>query len=104
MDTPFYTSSITQVKGGKTGNVNYKWTMGPSMMMELRGSATYTPQLTGATHPDGFTNNFLPAEYRNYLGNNDVPDIAVSFMSGTPYAQAGRSRQPNPRRPCFQEP
>ena len=54
MDTPLYTSSISQVKGGKTGNLNYSWTTGPTMLVDLRASATYTPQLNGARHPDGF--------------------------------------------------
>jgi outer membrane receptor protein involved in Fe transport len=89
MDTPLYTSNITQVKGGKSANLNYNWTMGPTMIMELRGSVTNTPQLSGAKHPDGFTNDFLPAVYRDYLGDNDTPQIAVSFMGATPYAQAG---------------
>jgi len=89
MDTPLYTSNITQVKGGTSANLNYNWTMGPTMIMELRGSVTNTPQLTGAKHPDGFTNDFLPAVYRDYLGDNDTPQIAVSFMGATPYAQAG---------------
>jgi hypothetical protein len=89
MDTPLYTSTISQVNGGKTGNVNYTWTLGPSTLIDLKASATYTPTLTGATHPDDFSNSFLPAEYRNYLANNDVPNIAVTFMGGTPYAQAG---------------
>lgn len=89
MDTPLYTSNISKVEGGKTGNINYTWTMGPSMLLDIRASATYTPSLTGAAHPDDFSNSFLPAEYRNYLAPNDVPTIAVTFMSGTPYAQAG---------------
>ena len=89
MDTPLYTSSISKVEGGKTGNINYTWTVGPSTLVDLRASATYTPTLTGATHPDDFSNSFLPAEYRDYLAGNDVPNIAVTFMSGTPYAQAG---------------
>ena len=72
--------------------------------MDLRASATYTPQLTGATHPDDFSNSFLPAEYRDYLADNDVPNIANTFMSGTPYAQAGSlSDTSNPRLACFQE-
>ena len=37
------------------------------MLMDLRASGTYTPRLTGATHPDDFSNSFLPAEYRDYL-------------------------------------
>ena len=77
MDTPLYTSSITKVEGGKTGNVNYTWTLSPTMLMDMRASATYTPRLTGATHADDFSNSFLPAEYRDYLANNDVPGIAV---------------------------
>jgi Carboxypeptidase regulatory-like domain/TonB dependent receptor len=89
MDTPLYTSSITKVEGGKTGNVNYTWTMGPSTLVDFRASATYTPRLTGATHPDDFSNSFLPAEYRAYLAGNDIPNIANTFMSGTAYAQAG---------------
>src|SRR5262249_24898776 len=89
MDTPLYTSSITQIHGGKNGNLNYSWTVSPTMLVDLRASATYTPLLTGAKHPDGFSNGFLPAVYRNYLGDNDVPNIANTFMSGTPYAQAG---------------
>ena len=89
MDTPLYTSSISKVEGGKTGNVNYTWTMSPTMLMDLRASATYTPRLTGAAHADDFSNSFLPKEYRDYLSSNDVPGIAVTFMSGTPYAQAG---------------
>jgi hypothetical protein len=89
MDTPLYTSSISQVNGGKTGNVNYTWTLGPTTLLDLRGSATYTPSLTGAEHPDDFSNAFLPAEYRQYLAGNDVPNIANTFMGGTPYAQAG---------------
>jgi hypothetical protein len=89
MDTPLYTSSVTKVEGGKTGNVNYTWTVGPSTLVDFRASATYTPRLTGATHPDDFSNSFLPAEYRAYLSNNDVPNIANTFMSGTAYAQAG---------------
>ena len=83
MDTPLYTSNISQVKGGKSGNLNYTWTLGPTMLVDLRASATYTPQLTGAKHPDGFKNDFLPAIYREYLGDSDVPTIANSFMSGT---------------------
>ena len=55
----------------------------------MRASATYTPRLTGATHPHDLSNSFLPAEYRDYLANNAVPNIANTFMSGTPYAQAG---------------
>ncbi len=89
MDTPLYTSNISQVKGGRSGNLNYTWTLGPTMLMDLRASVTYTPQLTGAKHPEGFTNDFLPAVYREFLGDNDTPTIANSFMSGTPYAQAG---------------
>lgn len=89
MDTPLYTSNVTKVEGGKTGNLNYTWTLGPSTLVDLRASATYTPRLTGAVHPDDFSNSFLPAEYRDYLKNNDVPNIAVTFMGGTPYAQAG---------------
>jgi Carboxypeptidase regulatory-like domain len=89
MDTPLYTSSIAKVEGGKTGNVNYTWTLSPTMLMDLRASATYTPRLTGATHAGDFSNSFLPAEYRPYLASNDVPGIANTFMSGTPYAQAG---------------
>ena len=65
MDTPLYTSSISKVNGGKTGNVNYTWTLGPTMLVDLRASGTYTPSLTGATHPSDFSNSFLPAEYRN---------------------------------------
>ncbi len=89
MDTPLYTSSIAKVEGGKTGNVNYTWTLSPTMLMDVRASGTYTPRLTGAKHADDFSNSFLPKEYRDYLANNDVPGIAVTFMSGTPYAQAG---------------
>ena len=89
MNTPLYTSSITKVEGGKTGNINYTWTIGPSMLLDLRASGTYTPRLTGAKHPDDFSNSFLPAEYRAYLQSNDVPNIANTFMSGTAYAQAG---------------
>lgn len=89
MDTPLYTSSIAQINGGKTGNVNYTWTLGPSTLLDLKASGTFTPSLTGAKHPDSFSNSFLPAEYRNYLAGNDVPNIAVTFMGGTPYAQAG---------------
>ena len=89
MDTPLYTSNISKVEGGKTGNVNYTWTIGNSTLLDLRASGTYTPSLTGAAHPDDFSNSFLPAEYRAYLAGNDVPTIAVTFMSGTPYAQAG---------------
>ena len=89
MDTPLYTSSIAKIDGGKTGNVNYTWTLGPATLLDLKASATYTPSLIGATHPDDFSNSFLPAEYRDYLANNDVPNIANTFMGGTPYAQAG---------------
>ncbi|MEO8679135.1 MAG: TonB-dependent receptor [Vicinamibacterales bacterium] len=89
MDTPLYTSTISEVKGGKTGNVNYTWTLGPTTLMDLRASGTYTPTLTGAAHPSDFSNSFLPAQYRDYLANNDVPTIANTFMGGTPYAQAG---------------
>jgi hypothetical protein len=35
-----------------------------------------------------FNNSFLPSIYRQYLGTNDVPNIAVTFMSGTAYGQA----------------
>jgi hypothetical protein len=89
MDTPLYVSNISKVEGGKTGNVNYTWTLGPTTLVDLRASGTYTPRLTGATHPDDFSNSFLPAEYREYLKGNDVPNMAVTFMGGTPYAQAG---------------
>src|SRR5262245_54523527 len=89
MDTPLYTSSISQTHGGKNGNLNYTWAASPTMVVDLRASATYTPLLTGAQHPDGFKNTFLPAVYRNYLGDNDVPNIANTFMSGNAYAQAG---------------
>ena len=89
MDTPLYTSSISKVNGGKTANINYTWTLGPSTLVDIKASGTYTPTLTGATHPDDFSNSFLPAEYRSYLSSNDVPNIAVTFMGGTPYAQAG---------------
>ena len=90
METPLYTSNITQVKGGKTGNLNYTWTVNPTTLVEMRASATYTPLLTGATHADDFKNDFLPAVYRNYLGDNGMPQIAVSFMGATPYAQASQ--------------
>jgi hypothetical protein len=93
MDTPLYTSNISKVEGGKTGNVNYTWTLGPSTLLDLRASATYTPTLTGATHPSDFSNSFLPKEYAAYLAKNDVPNIAVTFMGGTPYAQAGSKSQ-----------
>ncbi len=89
MDTPLYTSNVIQTKGGKTGNLNYSWTASPTMVVDMRASATYTPLLTGAQHPDGFSNSFLPAVYRNYLADNDVPQIANTFMSGTAYAQPG---------------
>ncbi|ODS59287.1 MAG: hypothetical protein ABS36_02225 [Acidobacteria bacterium SCN 69-37] len=89
MDTPLYTSSLNQVKGGKSGNVNYSWTPGSTTVIEMRASATYTPNFSGNTHPADFKNSFLPDVYRNYLGDNDTPQIAVTFMSGTPYAQAG---------------
>jgi hypothetical protein len=89
MDTPLYTSTISQVKGGKTGNLSYTWTLGPSTLLDFKASGTYTPSLTGAKHPDDFSNSFLPAEYRAYLANNDVPNIANTFMSGTAIAQAG---------------
>ena len=89
MDTPLYTSSVSKVEGGKTGNVNYTWTIGSSTLVDIKASGTYTPTLTGATHPDDFSNSFLPAQYRDYLAPNDVPNIAVTFMGGTPYAQAG---------------
>ena len=83
METPLYTSNITQVKGGKTGNVNYTWTVGPTTLLEVRASSTYTPQLTGATHAEDFKNDFLPSAYRDYLAPNDTPQIAVSFMGAT---------------------
>lgn len=89
MDTPLYTSSVSRVNGAKTGNLNYTWALTPTTLLELRSSAAYTPQVTGAQHAEDFSNAFLPAVYRDYLAANDVPTIANTFMGGTPYAQAG---------------
>jgi hypothetical protein len=89
MDSPLFTSSVTRVEGGKTGNVTYTWTVSPTMILDVRASATYSPQLTGNAHASDFKNTFLPDVYRDYLGDNNTPQIAVSFMSGNPYAQAG---------------
>ena len=36
------------------------------------------------------SNSFLPAIYRNYLGDNDVPNIANTFMSGTAVCSGGQ--------------
>ena len=60
METPLYTSSVTEVNGGKTGNVSYIWTASPTMIVDVRASATYTPNLSGTSHGAGFTNDFLP--------------------------------------------
>jgi hypothetical protein len=89
MDTPLYTSNISRVEGGKAGNVNYTWTMGPTTVLDVRASATYSPQVTGASHKDDFKNSFMPAMYPNYIGEKNMPAVNVTFMSGTPYAQAG---------------
>ena len=85
--------------------MNYTWTLGPSMLMDLRASATYTPQLTGATHPDEFTNNFLPAEYRNYLGQQRRSGHCRDVHErNTVCAGRQSSTSPNPRLTCFRNP
>ncbi len=89
MDTPLYTSSISEVNGGKTGNLTYVWTARPSVLVDVHASATYSPQLTGNTHPSDFKNTILPSVYSNYIGDNNTPQIRVTFMGNTPYAQAG---------------
>lgn len=90
MENPLYTSTVNEVNGGRTGNVNYTWTMSPTLLLDVRASGTYTPSLTGARHADDFSNDFLPSVYRDYIGANNMPQIAVSFMGATPYAQAGQ--------------
>jgi outer membrane receptor protein involved in Fe transport len=89
MDTPLYTSNVTQTHGGLSGNLNYSWTLSPTLLLDLRANSTFTPLLTGAAHPASFDNGFLPKIYQTYLGTNDVPSIANTFMSGTAYAQPG---------------
>jgi hypothetical protein len=89
IDTPLYVSNINDTSAGLNANLNYTWTVRPTVVVDLRNSVTHSPALVGATHPAGFSNSFLPAIYAQYLGPNDVPAIANTFMSGTNYAQAG---------------
>src|SRR5205823_1871605 len=63
MDTPLYTSNVTQSHGGKSGNLNYSWTASPTVLLDLRASTTFTPLLTRASHGAGFNNSFLPSIY-----------------------------------------
>ena len=95
MDTPLYTANKVESNGGRNANLNYTWTARPTLMLDLRTSVTHTPSFVGATHPQDFRSSFLPAVYRNYVSPNDVPGIAVTFMSGSPYAQAGASTVTN---------
>ena len=63
----FTQPAFPRLKAARPATSTTRWTVGPSTLVDLRASATYTPRLTGATHPDDFSNSFLPAEYRDYL-------------------------------------
>jgi hypothetical protein len=95
MDTPLYTSNITDTSAGLNANLNYTWTARPTVIVDFRNSVTHSPAFSGGQHPAGFTNSFLPAVYAQYLGSNDIPGIGNTFMSGTDYGQAGASSVTN---------
>jgi hypothetical protein len=99
MNTPLYTNNqipnatgsalnpTLHSNGGLSGSVSYTWVARPTLIFELRNSVTHNPLLTGASHPASFNNSFLPSIYQQYIGTNDVPNISVTFMSGTAYGQ-----------------
>ncbi len=89
MNSPLYVSNVTESNGGLNASINYNWMVSPTLIVDFKSSVTHNPTLAGAAHTPAFSNSFLPAVYQQYLGSNDVPDIAVTFMSGTPYAQKG---------------
>ncbi len=88
VNSPLYVSNAAQSNGGLSGSVTYTWVARPTLIFELRSSVTHNPLLAGATRDPSFSNSFLPSIYQQYLGKSDVPSIGVTFMSGTPYAQA----------------
>jgi outer membrane receptor protein involved in Fe transport len=94
MESPLYVSNQSKVDGGLNGSLNYAWTAGPSVVVELRASAVYSPNFTGNTHEDGFDNSFLPSIYKEYLGT-EIPNIDCTFMSGTAIAQRGTQSTTN---------
>ncbi len=89
MNTPLFTANATSADGGLNANLNYTWSITPTMVLESRNTVTHSPSFSGATRPSDFTNSFLPAVYAQYIGANDMPNIAHSFMGGTVLAQPG---------------
>jgi hypothetical protein len=87
MDTPLYVSNVTQSNGGVSASVNYTWIAKPTLIVDFKNSVNFNPTLIGASHDSSFSNSFLPSIYQQYLGTNDVPNIGVTFMSGTAYGQ-----------------
>lgn len=99
MNTPLYASNLIPTgtgtlvpalnsNGGLSASVTYTWVARPTLIVALQNSVTHTPLLSGSAHDQTFNNSFLPSIYQKYLGTNDVPNIGVTFMSGTAYAQA----------------
>jgi hypothetical protein len=89
MDDIMYTSNVVESNGGLSGSINYTWLVSPTLITDIRTSVTHNPGLSGAAHDPKLSNSFLPSIYQHYLGPNEIQQIAVTFMSGTPYAQAG---------------
>ncbi len=89
MDSPLFTSSTTSADGGLNANLNYTWSITPTMVLESRNAVTHSPYFNGATRPEDFSNSFLPAVYGQYIGTNNMPRIQDSFMGATDFSQAG---------------
>ena len=76
MENALYTSNVVQSNGGISGNINYTWTATPTMIVDIRNSATFQPILSGATHAADFNNSFLPAIYQKYLAERTISRLS----------------------------
>ncbi len=94
-ENPLYTSSVSASDGGLNANLNYTWSIQPTLILDLKGSVTHNPTFSGNTHAAGFSNSYLPAIYAQYLGPDDIPSINNTFMNGTAIGQPGSSSTTN---------
>jgi len=87
---PLWGAPENHLYPGRTGVVNYDWSISPTMLFNARAGVNHNPLGNGTLMPADFTNSFLPwdATSKSIIGDQGNPMIRSTFMGGT-YPTAG---------------